>query len=178
MLLFETVFSIYGKDELAFTTNQVGIGFMLCGSVMAVLQPVFATYGEKILTSKQQITLGLLISGVSLIVFPFVSGELYIYVTIIIFAAGGAMVTPNLLSAVSLISKENTGRNISIQSSTNSIGQILGPVLGTWLIAGGFYYPFIIAGTTVLASLGLVYFLRKQDNEFDQILLADQHKKG
>ena len=47
--LFETVFSIYGKDELAFTTNQVGIGFMLCGSVMAVLQPVFATYGEKML---------------------------------------------------------------------------------------------------------------------------------
>ena len=176
--LFETVFSIYGKDELAFTTNQVGIGFMLCGSVMAVLQPVFATYGEKILTSKQQITLGLLIAGVSLIVFPFVSGELYIYGTIIIFAAGGAMVTPNLLSAVSLISKENTGRNISIQSSTNSIGQILGPVLGTWLIAGGFYYPFIIAGVTVLVSMGLVYFLKQQDKEVNQILLADQHKKG
>tara|TARA_R110001583_G_scaffold9203_3_gene43604 strand:- start:1590 stop:2807 length:1218 start_codon:yes stop_codon:yes gene_type:complete len=162
--LFETVFSIYGKDELAFTSNQVGIGFMLCGSVMAVLQPVFATYGEKILTSKQQITLGLLISGVSLIVFPFVSNELYVYLMIILFAAGGAMVTPNLLSAVSLISKENTGRNISIQSSTNSIGQILGPVLGTWLIAGGFYYPFIIAGGTVLGAMGLVYFLKQQDN--------------
>jgi len=161
--LFETVFSIYGKDELAFTSNQVGIGFMLCGSVMAVLQPVFATYGEKILTSKQQITLGLLISGVSLIVFPFVSNELYVYLMIILFAAGGAMVTPNLLSAVSLISKENTGRNISIQSSTNSIGQILGPVLGTWLIAGGFYYPFIIAGGTVLGAMGLVYFLKQQD---------------
>ena len=176
--LFETVFSIYGKDELGFTTNQVGIGFMLCGSVMAVLQPVFATYGEKILTSKQQITLGLLISGVSLIVLPFVSGELYIYVTIIIFAAGGAMVTPNLLSAVSLISKENTGRNISIQSSTNSIGQILGPVLGTWLIAGGFYYPFIIAGTTILGAMGLVYFLKRPNKGIDRPLLADQYKKG
>ena len=175
--LFETVFSIYGKDELAFTSNQVGIGFMLCGSVMAVLQPVFATYGEKILTSKQQITLGLLISGVSLIVFPFVSNELYVYLMIILFAAGGAMVTPNLLSAVSLISKENTGRNISIQSSTNSIGQILGPVLGTWLIAGGFYYPFIIAGVTVLGAMGLVYFLKTQDKEVDGDLLADQHKK-
>ena len=40
--LFETVFSIYGKDELGFNSNQVGIGFMLCGSIMAVLQPVFA----------------------------------------------------------------------------------------------------------------------------------------
>ena len=161
--LFETVFSIYGKDELAFTSNQVGIGFMLCGSVMAVLQPVFATYGERILTSKQQITLGLLISGMSLIVFPFIGSALYVYITIILFAGGGAMVTPNLLSAVSLISKENTGTNISIQSSTNSIGQILGPVLGTWLIAGGFYYPFIIAGATALVAMGLVYFLKQQN---------------
>tara|TARA_R110001592_G_scaffold211595_1_gene463536 strand:- start:1840 stop:2364 length:525 start_codon:yes stop_codon:yes gene_type:complete len=154
--LFETVFSIYGKDELAFTSNQVGIGFMLCGSVMAILQPVFATYGEKILTFKQQIMLGLLISGVSLIVFPFVSNELNVYLMIILFAAGGAMVTPNLLSAVSLISKENTGINISIQSSTNSIGQILGSVLGIWLIAGGFFYTFIVAGIVVLLAFGFV----------------------
>ena len=132
--LFETVFSIYGKDELAFTSNQVGIGFMLCGSVMAVLQPVFATYGERILTSKQQITLGLLISGMSLIVFPFIGSTLYVYITIILFAGGGAMVTPNLLSAVSLISKEKTGTNISIQSSTNRIEQILGTVMGLSLI--------------------------------------------
>ena len=53
--LFETVFSIYGKDELGFNSNQVGIGFMLCGSVMAVLQPVFASYGEKILSKKNQV---------------------------------------------------------------------------------------------------------------------------
>ncbi len=162
--LFETVFSIYGKDELSFNSNQVGIGFMLCGTVMAILQPVFATYGEKILTTKQQIGLGMFIAGTSLIAFPFFTYEWFIYGLIVMFAAGGAMVTPNLLSAVSLISKKNTGRNISIQSSTNSIGQILGPVLGTWLIAGGFYYPFIIAGSTVLAAMGSVYFL-KQPNK-------------
>ena len=80
---------------------------------------------------------------------------------IVIFAIGGALVTPNLLSAVSLISKENTGRNISIQSSTNSIGQILGPILGVWLISGGFYYPFIIAGLIVLVSIVFVIPLIK-----------------
>ncbi|MFD0863917.1 MFS transporter [Sungkyunkwania multivorans] len=154
--LFETVFSIYGKDELAFNSNQVGIGFMLCGSVMAILQPVFASYGEKILSAKNQITLGLLISGISLIIFPFFNNEFLVYGLIVVFAAGGAMVTPNLLSAVSLISKKNTGRNISIQSSTNSIGQILGPIIGTWLVAGGFYYPFIIAGVSILLTLGLI----------------------
>jgi DHA1 family multidrug resistance protein-like MFS transporter len=163
--LFETVFSIYGKDELLFNSNQVGIGFMLCGSVMAILQPVFASYGEKILSAKKQIALGLFISGISLIAFPFFKNEFFIYGLIIVFAAGGAMVTPNLLSAVSLISKENTGRNISIQSSTNSIGQILGPVLGTWLIAGGFYYPFIIAGSVVLVTMGFVLPSMKLNNK-------------
>ncbi|HAI43585.1 MAG TPA: MFS transporter [Maribacter sp.] len=158
--LFETVFSIYGKDELGFNSNQVGIGFMLCGSIMAVLQPVFATYGEKFLSTKKQIALGLLISGLSLIAFPFFNNEFLVYALIIVFTAGGAMVTPNLLSAVSLISKNNTGRNISIQSSTNSIGQILGPVLGTWLITGGFYYPFIIAGIIVLVAIGCLLFFK------------------
>tara|TARA_R110000868_G_scaffold128210_3_gene336164 strand:+ start:89 stop:1108 length:1020 start_codon:yes stop_codon:yes gene_type:complete len=154
--LFETVFSIYGKDELAFNSNQVGVGFMICGSVMAILQPVFASYGEKVLSAKNQIVLGLLISGISLIAFPFFKNEFLVYGLIVVFAAGGAMVTPNLLSAVSLISQENTGRNISIQSSTNSIGQILGPIIGTWLVAAGFYYPFIIAGLVILISIGFV----------------------
>ncbi|QFZ56035.1 MFS transporter [Oceanihabitans sp. IOP_32] len=158
--LFETVFSIYGKDELGFNSNQIGIGFMLCGSIMAVLQPVFATYGEKFLSTKKQIALGLFISGLSLIVFPFFKNEYLVYVLIVVFAAGGAMVTPNLLSAVSLISKQNTGRNISIQSSTNSVGQILGPVLGTWLLSGGFYYPFIIAGSIILAVIGFLFFFK------------------
>ena len=163
LTLFETVFSIYGKDELDFNSNQVGIGFMLCGAIMAVLQPVFATYGEKILCTKKQIALGLFISGISLIIFPFFMSEFFVYGLIVVFAAGIAMVIPNLLSAVSLTSKENTGRNISIQSSTNSIGQILGPVLGTWLLAGGFYYPFVISGSISLVAIGLVFFLDSPD---------------
>tara|TARA_R110002012_G_scaffold11112_7_gene49977 strand:- start:68621 stop:69826 length:1206 start_codon:yes stop_codon:yes gene_type:complete len=157
--LFETVFSIYGKDELGFNSKQLGLGFMLCGSVMAVLQPVFASYGEKFLSPKKQIAIGFLIAGVSLITFPFFTSEFLVYGLIIMFAAGGALVTPNLLSAVSLTSKENTGRNISIQSSTGSVGQILGPVVGTWLIADSFYYPFIIAGLIVIISIGLVRFV-------------------
>jgi MFS transporter, DHA1 family, multidrug resistance protein len=157
--LFETVFSIYGKDELGFNSRQLGLGFILCGSVMAVLQPVFASYGEKFLSPKKQIAIGFLIAGVSLIAFPFFTSEFLVYGLIIMFAAGGALVTPNLLSAVSLTSKENTGRNISIQSSTGSVGQILGPVVGTWLIADSFYYPFIIAGLIFIISIGLVRFV-------------------
>jgi DHA1 family multidrug resistance protein-like MFS transporter len=167
--LFETVFSIYGKNELLFSSNQIGIGFMLCGVVMAVLQPVFATYGEKLLTAKQQIAAGLFISGISMIAFPFFNNEFAVYLLIIIFAAGGAMVTPNLLSAVSQLSKENAGSNISIQTSANSVGQILGPVIGTWLITGGFYFPFIIAGIIIITFIGLLYFYKSFNSKTTKI---------
>ncbi|TDN85244.1 MFS transporter [Zunongwangia sp. SCSIO 43204] len=167
--LFETVFSIYGKNQLLFSSNQIGIGFMVCGIVMAVLQPVFATYGEKILTAKQQIGAGLLISGISLIAFPFFGNEIYVYVLIVTFATGGAIVTPNLLSAVSLLSKEKAGSNISVQTSANSVGQILGPVIGTWLITGGFYFPFIIAGIIILTAIGLLYFYKSFNSKTTKI---------
>ena len=101
-----------------------------------------------------------------------------VYGLIIVFATGVAMVTPNLLSAVSLLSKNNTGRNISIQSSTNSIGQILGPILGTWMLAGSFYYPFIIAGMVVLFAIGLVYYLNQQSRGMNGALLVGQQKKS
>jgi DHA1 family multidrug resistance protein-like MFS transporter len=157
--LFETVFSIFAKNELLFKSSQVGIGFMLCGLVMAILQPVFATYGLKILSEKKQMAFGFLTSGIGLIAFPFITTTSLIYIAIIIFAIGGSMVTPNLLTAVSLLSKMHTGRNISIQTSIFSLGQIIGPILGTWLVTGSFYYPFIIAGLFSLSAMGLIIVL-------------------
>ena len=167
--LFETVFSIYGKDQLGFNSNQVAIGFILCGSVMAVLQPVFATYADKLISAKEQMAAGLFISALSLIAFPFFTNEFVIYGLIVVFAAGGALVTPNLLSAVSLISNKNTGRNMSIQSSFGSVGQIAGPILGTWLIAGGFKFPFIIGGIIALCSIGLLYYLKQNKRTASQM---------
>ena len=41
------------------------------------------------------------------------------------------------------------------------MGQILGPILGTWLVTGGFYYPFIIAGSIILVAIGFLIFLKK-----------------
>jgi len=158
--LFETVFSIFAKNELSFKSSQVGLGFMLCGLVMAILQPVFATYGLKIISGKKQMIFGFLISGIALIAFPFITATSIIYITIIIFAIGGSMVTPNLLTAVSVLSNTQTGKNISIQMSIISLGQIAGPILGTWLVTGGFYYPFIIAGIFSLAAMSLLVVVK------------------
>ena len=56
--LFETVFSIYGKDELGFNSNQVGIGFMLCGSIRLFCSLYLPVMGKRFYLLKSKSALG------------------------------------------------------------------------------------------------------------------------
>ncbi|SMG22889.1 MFS transporter, DHA1 family, multidrug resistance protein [Marivirga sericea] len=148
--LFETVFSVYAKDILIFDATQVGLGFMLCGLIMAILQPLFASFDENILPMKLQLIIGFLLAALSMGLFTLIKADYYVFSMIIIFATGGAMVTPNLIASISFIDENNTGTYLSTQTSTNSIGQVLGPLLGMWIYSFGNSWPFLIIGITLL----------------------------
>ena len=148
--LFETVFSVYAKDILVFDATQVGLGFMLCGLIMAVLQPFFASFNENILPMRLQLIIGFLLAAFSMGLFTLITADFYVYSMIIIFATGGAMVTPNLIASISFIDENNTGTYLSTQTSTNSIGQVLGPLLGMWIYSFGNSWPFLIIGIILL----------------------------
>lgn len=154
--LFETVFSVYAKDVLTFNTSQLGLGFMLCGLIMAVLQPLFASMNEKSLSTKTQIFTGFAIASFAMFAFPFWTYDLYVYAMIIVFAIGGAMITPNIIAKISFIDNNHTGTNLSLQTSVNSIGQVLGPILGIWLYAFGKSWPYPIIGALLLLVIVLV----------------------
>ncbi|WP_339790075.1 MFS transporter [uncultured Imperialibacter sp.] len=147
--LFETVFSVYAKDILLFDTSQVGLGFMLCGLVMAVLQPLFANVDAKTISVNTQLFIGFALAAFAMIVFSFWTYNIYVYTMIVIFAIGGAMVTPNLITMISLVDKNHTGANLSLQTSVNSIGQVLGPMLGIWLYTIGSSWPYPVIGTVL-----------------------------
>jgi DHA1 family multidrug resistance protein-like MFS transporter len=148
--LFETVFSVYAKDILVFDTAQVGLGFMLCGLIMAVLQPVFAGFDENFLPMRLQLITGFLLAAASMGVFTLMTTDFYVYSMIIIFATGGALVTPNLIASISFIDENNTGAYLSTQTSVISIGQVIGPLLGMWIYSLGSSWPFLMIGTILL----------------------------
>jgi len=148
--LFETVFSVYAKDILVFDTAQVGLGFMLCGLIMAILQPVFASFDENILPMRLQLITGFILAALSMGIFTLITTDFYVFTMIIIFATGAAMVTPNLIASISFIDESNTGTYLSTQTSTNSIGQVLGPLLGMWIYSFGSSLPFLFIGIFLL----------------------------
>lgn len=148
--LFETVFSVYAKDILVFDPAQVGLGFMLCGLIMAVLQPLFAGFNEKTISIKSQLTIGFIVAALAMGMFTLSKFDIYVFSMIAIFAAGGAMITPNLIASISLINERHIGVYISTQTSVNSIGQVLGPLLGMWFYSLNSSVPYVFIAIALI----------------------------
>lgn len=142
---FETVFSIYAKNDLSFTAYQIGIGFMLCGLFMAVFQPLFVSFRTKMFSDKGKLLAGFVVAALALLIMPFIGESIFVYTLIILFAVGGALVAPQLTAMVSLKDDNNTAKNLSVQTSVNSAGQIVGPLVGTWLAGKEISMPFIVS---------------------------------
>lgn len=147
---FETVFSIYAKNDLLFNPYQIGIGFMFCGLFMAIFQPVFTSVKTKIISEKGKLFGGFIIASIALLIFPFSKEYIFVYTIIILFALGGAMIAPQLTAMVSLQDDNNIAKNLSYLTSINSVGLMLGPLIGVWSIGIHVFAPFILNGGLLL----------------------------
>lgn len=158
---FETVFSIYAKNELSFSAYQIGVAFMLCGFFMALLQPVFVSPKTKMITAEGMLLIGFLTAALSLFAFPFIKSPIVVYLLISLLAVGGAMIAPLLTALVSLLDDRHTAKTLSFQTSVNSAAQVFGPLTGTWLTAKQELIPFLLNGSLLLIPVLFLSRLRK-----------------
>jgi len=159
---FEAAFSIYAKSTLLFNTYQTGAGFMLYGLFMAFFQPLFASVKTRMFSDTMKLLSGFVIAAFALVVLPFVNGQIFVYILIVLFATGGAMIVPQLSALISLADGSHTAKNLSVQASVNNAGQILGPLLGAWLIGNLNFIPFLISGGVLIIP---VFMLKRWRNQ-------------
>ncbi len=159
---FETAFSIYAKNGLSFSTSQIGTGFMLCGLFMAVFQPLFTAIKTTRISQKLKLLTGFTLAALALLFFPLLKDYRLIYLLIILFAIGGAMIGPLLTALVSLKDDQNTAKNLSVQASVNSVGQMLGPLIGTWWVGKQIFVSFMVSGGLLILPVLLFSLLHKR----------------
>lgn len=156
--LFESVFILYGKDVRNYSASFIGIGLLVCGLVMAVLQPVIAKWGHLIIRDiRKQILYGFLIAGVVLLIFVLSPNTGYLITAIGIFGLGTSLVIPNLIALISMQESNSSGWALGMQSSFSGIGQIVGPLLGTAIYSLNSQAPFYTAGG-ILVLLSIIQF--------------------
>jgi len=150
---FESIFPLFIKDSGQFSVAFIGAGLLICGLVMAVLQPVVAKWGWLLARNpEKQMAIGFLIAGLTLPVFVLSQTHWVIFLAIGIFGLGSSLVVPNLLALVSMKDPQSSGWAMGMQSSFSGIGQMVGPLAGTALYTLSPGSPFYITGALLVGT--------------------------
>ena len=149
----ESVFQVFGIDEIAMTPAEMGLLFFIGGTALAIVQGGFL---RKIRTGKEYIWIivGQVMSGVAFVFMVVYFNLILAGIYLILFIVGNAMIRTLSLSLITRASGNRSGYASGLQFSADSLGRIFGPLLfaftydvlagAIFLIAGGISFILII----------------------------------
>lgn len=156
LALFEATFALLASARFNYGPAEVGVIFVVCGSIMAVFQAAVVGYVTIRIREIYQIAAGFVFMGLSLAFLASIQDSTLVYLFVGSMAFGMALIIPNLSALISKrIHKNNTGAAFGLQSVANNLGQTGGPILGGFLFAWSIGIPFLLAGT-LLFSTGVI----------------------
>ncbi len=157
LAMFEGTFALHSQRLFQFDVKQMGFVFIVCGSVMGLLQlgPVawlINWKGERALLPYGLLILGI---GMSLLMLSSEIGFILFFVSIV--AAGMAILTPCLASLVTTESGKNYGTALGIYSSVNSLGQMLGIISGSVMMIWFDHLPYFIISIILFITVFITF---------------------
>lgn len=152
LAMFEGTFALHSQRIFSFGPQQMSLVFIVCGSVMGLLQlgPVpwlIKKTGENALVPYGLIILSI---GMSLLMLSTKMEFILLYVSII--SVGMAILTPCLASLITKDSEINYGTSLGVYSSINSLGQMLGVVTGSIMMIWFVHLPYFIISSLLLIT--------------------------
>jgi DHA1 family multidrug resistance protein-like MFS transporter len=152
LAMFEGTFALHSQRLFSFGPKQMSIVFIVCGSVMGLLQlgPVAWLIKKKGENALLPYGLVILSIGMSLLMLSKKMEFILLFVSIV--SVGMAILTPCLASLITKDSGKNYGTELGIFSAVNSLGQVLGVVTGSILISRLVHLPYVIISIILLIT--------------------------
>lgn len=149
--------ALYMDAQLGLGPEQVGIVFMAIAVVRLIFQPLVIPKLLNRFDERPLMVLGLSINATAMFGFYFVDSLAMLYIGSALFAIGGSLSRPMMVSIVSEKSGEGRrGEYMGVFDSLGSIAQIIGPIVGGYIIT--VMYPGtvgLIAGALVVAAIAV-----------------------
>ena len=149
--------ALYMDAQLGLGPEQVGIVFMAIAVVRLIFQPLVIPKLLNRFDERPLMVLGLSINAIAMFGFYFVDSLAMLYIGSALFAIGGSLSRPMMVSIVSEKSGEGRrGEYMGVFDSLGSIAQIIGPIVGGYMIT--VMYPGtvgLIAGALVVAAIAV-----------------------
>jgi multidrug resistance protein len=153
----ETSFPFLASDRLGLNERSVGYVYAVMGFVAAVVQGGLVGVLKKAIGEERMIPAGLFVSALGMAGIAIAPSPVMATVAISLFGAGHGLIRPANASLISQRAKVGHGLAIGLLDSMDSLGRILGPVVGGALYAMRGSLPFVSG--SVMNVLALVAFL-------------------
>ncbi len=152
LAMFEGTFALHSQRLFSFGARQMSMVFIVCGSVMGLLQLGPVGWLIKIWGEKKLLTYGLFIlgAGMSLLMIPKKLGFILLFVSII--AVGLAILTPALASLITKDTGKNYGTSLGLFSAVSSLGQIFGVLAGSVLMIYFNHLPYFLVSFILILT--------------------------
>lgn len=168
LAILEGTLQLYGMERYDVTPLQVAYMFFFCGLVGALVQGGFVRRKIKLGDEAKYIAIGLVISAAGF--FLLLTADSWILSTIYlcIFGIGNALIKPCVTSLITQKTTVSQGVASGLSSSMDSLGRIVGPLLGSALLVAAGWLPFVVSGVLSLAALGLLAQFRSMSQRNSQ----------
>jgi DHA1 family multidrug resistance protein-like MFS transporter len=152
----ETTFQIFQMKQIGATPFEVSMMFLFSGIVGALIQGGVVRKRIKKGGEKRAILIGLILSAAGFILILFSSNVLTAAIYMSVFGAGNALIRPCVISLITQRTTVGQGVATGLNSSMDSLGRILGPIMGMSLYGFTISLPFIVSGILSVAAIYLL----------------------
>lgn len=163
LAILEATLQLFGMKQFDVTPKQIGLMFFFCGLAGALVQGGVIRRKVKKGQEGQYIALGLLISAAGFFLLLTANSWLMATVYLCIFGIGNSLIKPCVTSLITQKTTVGQGVASGLSSSMDSLGRIVGPLLGAALLGAADWLPFVASGVLSVAALGLLAQFRNLD---------------
>ncbi|MFC0335334.1 MFS transporter [Paenibacillus sepulcri] len=156
----EATLQLFGMERFNVTPLQVGIMFLVCGLVGALIQGGVVRRRIRKGEEPKYIAAGLVISAVGFLLLITSHSLVSATVYLAIFGIGNALIRPCVTSLITQKTTVGQGVASGLSSSMDSLGRIIGPLFGAFLFTVDLKLPYLAGGLLSLAALLLLLRFR------------------
>ena len=159
--MFEGTFALHSQRLFSFGPQQMSLVFIVCGSLMGLLQlgPVAWLIEKK--GEKALLPFGFLFLGIGIFMLTTSKQMEWILIYVSFISIGMAILTPSLASLITKDSEKEYGASLGIFSSVNSLGQVAGVVIGGIIMIWSDHLAYWIVAVILMVIACLLLPKRK-----------------
>ncbi|QHT60407.1 TCR/Tet family MFS transporter [Paenibacillus lycopersici] len=165
----EATLQLFGIRRFDVTPLQVGFMFLICGLVGALIQGGVVRRRIRKGQEPAYIAAGLVISAIGFLLLVTAHSLLSATIYLAIFGIGNALIRPCVTSLITQRTTVGQGVAAGLSSSMDSLGRIIGPLVGAGLYSVHLALPYVAGGVLSLAALAFLSRFRSLDRKRGEV---------